>query len=281
MVSEACYSLNFCPSGEGAYEGAGVNCPTSYSRCDHGTHVAGIAAGNRIWASFMFSGVAKNADLISVQVYSWITDHLGSYHSDQIQGLEQVYELRDDFNIAAVNMSLGGSPYTDPDVCDADNVERKQAIDNLRTVGIATVAASGNNSSPNGISAPACISSAVSVGNTTKEDEVRPTSNSSYLLDLLAPGTSIDSSVPGGGYAYKTGTSMAAPHVAGAWAVLKSREPETSVETALSALTSTGVPIYDPRNRITKPRIQVDTAVRVLGAPVNTSRPRPKISGNP
>ena len=57
---------------------------------------------------------------------------------------------------------------------------------------------------------------------------------------------------------------MAAPHVAGAWAILKSKVPNASVSQVLSALTTTGVPILDIRNGITKPRIQVDAALNAL-----------------
>ena len=54
---------------------------------------------------------------------------------------------------------------------------------------------------------------------------------------------------------------MAAPHVAGAWAVFKSRLPNASLNQVLSSLTGTGVPIRDARNGITKPRIQLDAAI--------------------
>ncbi len=61
---------------------------------------------------------------------------------------------------------------------------------------------------------------------------------------------------------------MAAPHVAGAWAVVKSKYPSAGVDQVLAALSSTGVPVLDSRNGITKPRIQVDAAMSALaGAP--------------
>jgi hypothetical protein len=58
---------------------------------------------------------------------------------------------------------------------------------------------------------------------------------------------------------------MAAPHVSGAWAVLKSKSPTATVDQVLAALTSTGVPVTDSRNGITKPRIKVDAALNALG----------------
>jgi subtilisin family serine protease len=57
------------------------------------------------------------------------------------------------------------------------------------------------------------------------------------------------------------GTSMAAPHVAGAWAVYKQKYPTASVATALAAFQQTGVSILDPRNNITKPRINLSNAL--------------------
>jgi len=247
--------------------GAGVNC--SMSGCDHGTHVAGIAAGR----GSTFSGVAKDAGIIAIQVFLRMDNSSSgqcqtypcalTQISDQIQGLERVYELRNEFKIAAVNMSLGGGKSTTN--CDGIYSSIKMAIDNLRSVGIPTVAASGNDGFPDGISFPACISTAVSVGATTKSDLVAPYSNSASFLSLLAPGDNIYSSVPGGMYDYKSGTSMAAPHVAGAWAILKQKAPTATVTEVLSALQSTGVPVTDSRNNLTKPRIQVDAALNAVG----------------
>ena len=97
----------------------------------------------------------------------------------------------------------------------------------------------------------------ISVGATTKQDEIAFYSNSAGILDLLAPGSYITSAIPGGGTAIKSGTSMSAPHVTGAWAVLKSYQSDTSVSTMLDVFKQSGVPITDYRNGITKPRIDV------------------------
>ncbi|MCB0047338.1 MAG: S8 family serine peptidase, partial [Caldilineaceae bacterium] len=270
VVSEACYSTTntdsttLCPNGLDSQTGAGagVHC-TGAGGCSHGTHVAGIVAGN----GDTFDGVAPGANVIAIQVFSKFdvdgTLRALSYTSDQMLGLERVYDLRNDFSIAAVNMSLGGGSYTS--ACDSD--PRKAIIDNLRSEGIATVIASGNNGYTSSITAPACISSAISVGATTSHspaDVVAGYSNSAPILDLLAPGSSINSSVPGGGYASWNGTSMATPHVAGSWAVLKSQTPDASIADVFYALESTGVPITDARNGLVKPRIDVYAALLAL-----------------
>jgi subtilisin family serine protease len=280
VVEEACYSSNGnCPNGLTSQTGPGAGVPCTYAPdgCSHGTHVAGIATGSGASAGVSFSGVAKGAGIIAVQVFSRFTGSTctgegedpcaKTFISDQIAGLERVFVLRTTHSIAAVNMSLGGSTkFTSP--CDSSEAMRKAAIDNLRSVGIVTVIASGNEGFTDGLGAPACISTAVSVGNTTKSDAVSSSSNSATFLSLLAPGSSVNSSVPGGGFGLKSGTSMATPHVAGAWAILKQKKPTATVNEVLTALTSTGLPITDARNGITKPRIRVDQALQA----VTTSR---------
>jgi subtilisin family serine protease len=223
--------------------------------------------------------VAKDANIIAIQVFSQFNSASDcdsepapcakSFVMDQILGLERVAALAGSFNIASVNMSLGGGKFFA--YCDATESSRKAIIDNLRSLGIATVIASSNDGYSDAIGAPACISTAVSVGSTgdgsrgSTRDVVSSFSDSASILSLLAPGQWINSSIPGGGYANFSGTSMAAPHVAGAWAILKSKAPSASVDQILSALTSTGIPIFDSRNGITKSRIQVDAALNALG----------------
>lgn len=119
VVSEACYSttgsggLAVCTDGSTA-SGSGVNCSTAVNGCYHGTHVAGIAAGR----GTTFSGVARDANIIAIQVFSRFNSASDcspssapcvlSFTSDQIQGLERVYALRNTYNISSINMSLGG-----------------------------------------------------------------------------------------------------------------------------------------------------------------------------
>jgi subtilisin family serine protease len=129
------------------------------------------------------------------------------------------------------------------------------------------VIASGNNGFSDSMSSPGCISSAVSVGSTTKSDTLSSFSNSASFLHLLAPGSNINSSVPGGGFEVMNGTSMATPHVAGAWALLKQKTPSASVSSLLSSLQSTGTPVTDTRvtGGVTKPRINIADAAGIQG----------------
>lgn len=284
VVSEACYSTNnispnsesLCPGGveESTAINSGLPC-VGILGCDHGTHVAGIAAGDTFqYAGFTYRGVAPDAEIIAIKVFSKFNDASSclfgapcilSYRSDQMKGLERLIDLSQDpnFDISSVNLSLGGGRFTSP--CDTD--PRKPLVDQLSSLGVATVIASGNNGFDDAISTPACISSAISVGSTTKSDTVSSFSNSSPDLDILAPGSSIASSLPNNQFGSKSGTSMATPHVAGAWALMKEKQasdpsfPPFSVNDYLSVLQSTGVTITDTRNNLDFERIQVDAAI--------------------
>ena len=175
-----------------------------------------------------------------------------------------MFALRNTFTIASANMSLGGGgPFTAN--CDAASAP-KAAIDNLRSVGIATVIASGNDGFANAVGSPGCISTAMTVGSTNDSDSVSTFSNSGSLVDFFAPGEDIDSSVPGNGFANFDGTSMATPHVAGAWAIARQVSPTASVATVEAALNATGKPVTDTlaSPQITRDRIRVFSAAAHL-----------------
>lgn len=277
VASEACHSdaggtssgTSLCPGGAPSSTASGSARPCSVGGCDHGTHVAGIAAG----IGTNVSGIGRDARLISIQIFTlfnttsdcgFVTPCLLSYTSDVILSLERVFALKDTFKIAAVNMSFGAGRYFSQAACDAGNEPLKAAIDQLRSVGIAAVASSGNEGYFNSMSTPACISSAVSVGATNKSDQVSGFTNAASFLHLLAPGSTITSSVPGGGVGVKSGTSMSAPHVSGAWALLKQRRPSANVSQVLDALRSTGLPVTDTLSGLSFPRIRIAAASAAL-----------------
>jgi subtilisin family serine protease len=119
---------------------------------------------------------------------------------------------------------------TDPDVL-------RTVVENLRAAGILSVHSAGNDGAGcSTVNTPAAIYDvSLTVGNTTQTDIINPSSSrgpvavdGSYRLkpDISAPGTNIYSSIPGGTYAVKEGTSMAAPHVAGLAALMISAQPQ-------------------------------------------------------
>lgn len=296
VVAEACFSTNsaspnttsLCPGAQSQVIAAGAAAPCGLAGCDHGTHVAGIAAGSAVDRS----GVAPGAALIAVQVFSRFNSSAQcgatvpcvlSFTSDQLRALDWLATTEFDPPLAAVNMSLGFGEFSSVAGCESNSsgVLLKSAIAQLRMQDVITVASAGNSFNPFAISMPACLSNVVSVGatTTTLPDQVLALSNSAPFLTLLAPGNSVNSSVPGGGFAPKTGTSMAAPHVAGAIALLYSAQPETPADLVVALLVESGVPVTDPRNGLTKPRLDVLAALNRLLA-ITPRAHLPVISSN-
>ena len=267
VVKEACFStaswdtLTACPNGLEEQHGSGAATPID----PHGTHVASIAAGH--------TGVAKGAKIVAIQVFSKVFNPakckedgipcVRSNTSDQIAAAAFVFDNYYEHKIAALNFSLGSGVYPgDCTMVDSDTLGLANEIGQLNNMGVPTVIASGNDSNKLGISRPACIGAAVSVGASSKADVVASFSNSGPTLDLLAPGVDITAAIPGGGLASWNGTSMAAPHVAGAFALLKSKADGAAVSTMLNLLKTTGKPLVDSAIPYpTKPRINVAAAV--------------------
>ncbi|WP_162907711.1 S8 family peptidase [Allorhizocola rhizosphaerae] len=301
IVEEACFSSSgdgqqtLCPNGNNEQTGAGAadveiaNCMDGGSNiCDHGSHVAGIAAGSAAGVTGApGNGVAPGATIIAIQVFTRFDNAddcdgnapcVRTFTSDQIAGLEHVLDLSDDHNIAAANMSLGGGEFTSN--CDDDS--RKDVIDDLLAEGIPTVIAAGNDGFGAAVSAPGCISTAVTVGATTDGDAVAGFSNRGTLLDLFAPGVSVRSSVPDDTWANFDGTSMAAPHVAGAFALLRQARPGETAGQLLTRLRDTGVPItYNSGgNNVTTPRIDLLNTVPVPPPTADAGGPYSTVEGS-
>lgn len=287
ITSEACYSTNsaaldstsLCPGGASSSTAveSGINC-VGIPNCDHGTAVAGVAAGR----GSILSGMARSANIISIQVFSRVSNAtpcgggtgpcLKAFNSDVILALERVLALAGSGNagrIGAVNLSVGVRDNSDQGLygseCDGTDTVFFQAIANLRAAGIPVVVASGNNGSTTRIVFPACMSSAIGVGATSKADFMSLSSNRSALLKLVAPGEAIRTSSLGDSFTLATGTSLAAAHVSGAWTLLKSSNPTASVDAVLQGLQQTGVRIFDSSSGVSYRRIALDRAEGSMG----------------
>jgi len=168
----------------------------------HGTHVAGIiaAADNEIGVV----GVAPEAALYAVRVLN----KTGSgYVSDVIAGIQ--WAVNNDMDIA--NMSLGSD----------DHVESLQvACDAAAAAGVILVAAAGNDGAE--VDYPGAYDSVIAVAATDAGDGCPSWSSMGSAVVIAAPGVAVPSTYKDGGYATASGTSMAAPHVAGTLALLLS-----------------------------------------------------------
>jgi hypothetical protein len=224
----------------------------------HGTNVSAIVLG-----------VAPSTKVLALDVFESTT----ASSSTILQAIDWVITNRAKYNIVAMNMSLGSGLYTS--TC-ADNVFAS-AVANARSAGILSSIASGNTASSTSISSPACVPTAISVGavydanvggltygncsdSTTAADKVTCFSNSASFLSMLAPGAPITA----GGYTM-TGTSQAAPHVAGAIAVARAAFPTEPINATFSRLTTTGPTITDPRNGVAVHRLDLNAATGGTG----------------
>ncbi|UCE72494.1 MAG: S8 family serine peptidase, partial [Nitrospiraceae bacterium] len=246
----------------------------------HGTHVAGIVASTHP----TYTGVAPGANLVALKVL----DNFGSGNfSDITAAIDWCIDNKDAYNISVINMSLGdGDEYNNPSAPPCGTFLTALAISEARAAGIITIVASGNNAHSDGISYPACASAAVSVGgvydanvnsvswcansscsvilctdNPTYADKVVCHTNSDEILDVMAPDYAIHSSALGGGFTTKGGTSMAAPHVSGAAALLLDYDPLLTPDEIVTILKNTGVNVTDPKNNLTFPRVDIMAAL--------------------
>ncbi len=241
----------------------------------HGTNVAAIIAA-----------VAPGARIAALDVFDGQT----ASTSTILAAINWAIQNRTRHNIVALNMSFGGGAYTTPCTLDALSI----AIATARSAGILSIVASGNEAKIAAIATPACSEKALSVGAvydssigrlaapictdaTTGPDQIACFSNAASMLGLLAPGVAI----VGGGVAM-TGTSQAAPHVAGAYAILRAALPAEPIDALVERLTSTGTPVRDPRNGLVRPRLDVAAAVaghKTTAQPPVVLVPAPPLGG--
>ncbi|MDG5466808.1 SBBP repeat-containing protein [Deltaproteobacteria bacterium IMCC39524] len=284
IVAEACFVSSY-PALGGCSGNKEVDYgPGSATDIDgHGTGVAGIAAGE--------NGIAPSSNIVVAKINSgdWKTFY---EMNDMTRALQWIYSIKNDHNIKVVNISYGGR--LSNTYCDNDFgfVSLNAAIQTLVNDDITVVVASGNDSSTSGIDYPACFSNVISVGSVYDEDDplsscpdlgfedsVYCTSNSSPILDLLAPGHKIFSAwiSPGATsvhstqtpYLHSSGTSLAAPHVAGLAALLYEQGVYTTPSSIETRLKQTGVPVNDSRAGINQdfPRVSATNALDDGNAP--------------
>jgi subtilisin family serine protease len=225
---------------------------------DHGTHVAGIAAGNHgvVAAAGVgpLSGVAPRAYLGN---YKAMAADIGRYALiENAPELIAAIEAAVNDGMDVINMSLGEIELG-PTRSIID-----QAVDGAADAGVVPVVAAGNDFEEFGrgsINTPGSAPDAITVAAATKDGVIAGFSSSGptplsreMKPDVTAPGVSILSSVPPkqGTWASFSGTSMATPHVAGGVALLRQRHPSWTVAQIKSALVLTGDPVYTDPSRL-------------------------------
>ena len=187
----------------------------------HGTHVAGTigAVGNN---GIGVSGVAWGVKIMALK----FMDASGSGSlSDAIQAIDYARNM----GAKVINASWGGGGFS---------AALQQAITRFQNAGGIFVAAAGNESSNNATVAayPANYSGVISVGASTRTDSLASFSNYGTNVDVVAPGASILSTLPGNRYGNLSGTSMASPHVAGALALLWGQNTTLSATAITNAI---------------------------------------------
>lgn len=228
-------------------------CGTTADECSHGLMVAGIAAGRRSDGMY---GVAPDANIASIKVVTYEQNGYAPitfFNADVLKAANRLATAVQGMPYPVpytINLSMGGSTVFNGN-CDGYVAGFKSAFDALKARGIPVVIATGNNGTGSdssgsnwGINFPSCISGVTkvsSVNNYTDNITISPFSN--YFktgapfvgeYQFFAPGNTIYTSKRGG-YIGQWGTSFAAPHVAGIYALLKQGYPTQSVD-GLSAL---------------------------------------------
>ena len=270
---------------------------------DHGTAVAGVAAGNGLGVT----GTAPDAKLVFLKVERSVDCGEGIYRGDVAGALDWVLSHHLEYRIKVVSMSFGFGAFNNAEVCNtAPDLPYREAIDQLDAAGITIFASSGNEGLCTQIEYLACMSKVISVGSVF-DDDVDPQTycissatcengtagtcgddrqdrrvcshdqpaadtvpcyvNSAEILDLLAPADCARTANTQSGTTESCfrGTSSAAPFAAGvAASLLEAVGGSLDPSIMRQILTSTGIQVLDAKNALMKPRIHTYAALHAL-----------------
>ena len=243
------------PGGSAGFAAPTLNCGPLLEDCQHGTHVAGIAAGRAspLLPPTGLQGVAPDARIAAFQIFSYDQARLQrpkAFDEDLItvmQSLASIMIPGTANNPFVINMSLGSGAYAFG--CPGYSAAFTTAVETLFNLGVPVVAATGNESLNKAISWPACVPHVLKVGAVPNDSFG---TNRAYYSNLANPsafpgeffwlasggdgylnGVGVRSAIPDVTLTTQTrmlsGTSMAAPHIAGFYAVLKAVVPGIAI----------------------------------------------------
>lgn len=286
IVAEQCFCDDHpspirgcCPAGGVQQSGAG----SAEDDNGHGTHTAGIITSAGAVAA---PGVAPDAGIVAIKVLN----AAGSGFSSSVDAaFDWLVTNHPALGVRVVNASLGdGGEYNNPLASPCSGTPSANAIALLHAAGVAVFAGSGNEGYDDGISEPACIPEAISVGgvydasvggvswcgnsdcttilcsDASGPDVFVCHSNSDEILDVLAPNWRTTSPAMGGGVDHFGGTSASSPYAAGQAALLLEDDPSLQPESIRALLKANGPLVTNAENGLSFPRSDVEAA---LGLP--------------
>jgi len=286
LVTEQCFcndhpspNRGCCPAGGPVQSGAGA----AEDDEGHGTHTAGIITSGGVVSGV---GVAPDAGIVAIKVLA--ANGRGT-SSNTAAALDWIVSNHVIYGIDIVNASLGdGLEHNNPLVSPCSGTLTANAVSLLDAAGIAVFAASGNEAYDDGISEPACIAEAISVGGvydaalgtvdwcgnascttTLCSDVSGPDvfvchSNSDEILDVLAPNWRTTSPSMGGGASGFGGTSASSPYAAGQAALLLEADSTLLPDDIRTLLKSNGPSVTNADNGLSFPRSDVSAAIALL-----------------
>jgi len=285
IVAEQCFCNDHqsphkgcCPAGGPQQSGAG----SAEDDNGHGTQTAGIITSAGVVAA---PGVAPDAGIVAIKVLS----AAGSGFSSSIDAaFDWLVTNHQALGVRVVNASLGdGGEHNNPLASPCSGTPSANAVALLHAAGVVVFAASGNEGYDDGISEPACIPEAISVGGvydasvgsigwcgnsscttTLCTDATGPDvfvchSNSDEILDVLAPNWRTTSPAMGGGVAHFGGTSASSPYAAGQAALLLQDDPGLQPEGIRDLLKASGPLVTNADNGLSFPRSDVGSILSV------------------
>jgi subtilisin family serine protease len=286
IVAEQCFCNDHpspirgcCPAGGVQQSGTG----SAEDDNGHGTHTAGIITSAGAVAA---PGVAPDAGIVAIKVLN----AAGSSASSSVDAaFDWLVTNHQALGVRVVNASLGdGGEHNDPLASPCSATPAANAIALLHAAGVAVFASSGNEGHDDGISEPACVPEAISVGgvydasvgsvswcgdsdcttilcsDASGPDVFVCHSNSDEILDVLAPNWRTTSPAMGGGVDHFGGTSASSPYAAGQAALLLQDDPSLQPESIRDLLKANGPFVTNAENGLSFPRSDVEAA---LGLP--------------